>query len=94
LLRDSKDRLQIALNVAQLGSYRYDPRRRVFSGDMRCQEIFDFPKSGAGIEEIMELVHAARAEPGSDRDRRLKVEIVYQSIKFAVAVMAVMPSRL
>jgi PAS domain S-box-containing protein len=56
-LRESKDRLQIALNVAQLGSYRYDPRRRVFSGDTRSQEIFDFPKTEAAIEEIMELVH-------------------------------------
>src|SRR5216684_5183358 len=30
--------------------------RRVFSGDMRCQEIFDFPKNEAGIEEVTELV--------------------------------------
>jgi PAS domain S-box-containing protein len=56
-LRDSKDRLQTALNVAQLGSYRYDPRHRVFSGDTRSQEIFDFPKNEATIEEIMKLVH-------------------------------------
>ena len=56
-LRESKDRLQTALNVAQLGSYRYDPRHRVFSGDTRFQEIFDFPKNGATIEEIMKLVH-------------------------------------
>src|SRR5258706_11349386 len=56
-LRKSKDRLQIALNVAQLGSYQYDPRHRVFSGDTRSQEIFDFPKNQATIEEIMKLVH-------------------------------------
>ncbi len=56
-LRESKDRLQTALNVAQLGSYRYDPRHRVFSGDTRSQEIFDFPKNEATIEEIMKLVH-------------------------------------
>ena len=56
-LRESKDRLQTALNVAQLGSYRYDPRHRVFSGDTRSQEIFDFPKNGATIEEILKLVH-------------------------------------
>jgi PAS domain S-box-containing protein len=56
-LRESKDRLQIALNVAQLGSYRYDPRHRVFSGDTRSQEIFDFPKNEATIEEVMKLVH-------------------------------------
>jgi PAS domain S-box-containing protein len=53
----SKDRLQLAFNVAQLGSYQYDPRRRVFSGDTRSQEIFDFPKNEAAIEEIMKLVH-------------------------------------
>jgi PAS domain S-box-containing protein len=56
-LRESKDRLQTALNVAQLGSYRYDPRHRVFSGDTRSQEIFDFPENEATIEEIMKLVH-------------------------------------
>jgi PAS domain S-box-containing protein len=56
-LRESKDRLQSALNVAQLGSYRYDPRHRVFSGDTRFQEIFDFRKNEATIEEIMKLVH-------------------------------------
>jgi len=56
-LRKSKDRLQIALNVAQLGSYQYDPRHRMFSGDTRSQKIFDFPKNEAGIEEIMKLVH-------------------------------------
>ncbi|HEX3449481.1 MAG TPA: HWE histidine kinase domain-containing protein, partial [Isosphaeraceae bacterium] len=61
-LRESKDRLQTALNVAQLGSYRYDPHHRVFSGDTRSQEIFDFPKNDfpkneAAIEEIMKLVH-------------------------------------
>jgi PAS domain S-box-containing protein len=53
----SKDRLQLAFNVAQLGSYQYDPHRHVFSGDARCQEIFDFPKHEASIEEIMKLVH-------------------------------------
>jgi PAS domain S-box-containing protein len=56
-LRKSKDRLQLALNVAQLGSYQYDPLRRVFSGDARSQEIFDFPKNEAAIEEILKLVH-------------------------------------
>ncbi len=53
----SKDRLQIALNVAELGSYRYDPRCRVFSGDPRSQEIFDFPKQEASIDEFISLVH-------------------------------------
>jgi PAS domain S-box-containing protein len=49
--------LQLALNVAQLGSYQYDPLRRMFSGDARSQEIFDFPKAEAGIDEILKLVH-------------------------------------
>jgi PAS domain S-box-containing protein len=62
LLRDSKDRLQLALNAAQLGSYQYDPRHRVFSGDERSQEIFDFAKNEAPIEEIMKLVHPDDAE--------------------------------
>jgi PAS domain S-box-containing protein len=56
-LRKSKDRLQLALDVAQLGSYQYDPLRRVFSGDARSQEIFDFSKNEAAIEEIMKLVY-------------------------------------
>jgi hypothetical protein len=43
--------------AARLGSYHYDPRRRVFSGDTRSQEIFDFPKNEASIEELMKLVH-------------------------------------
>jgi PAS domain S-box-containing protein len=53
----SKDRLQLAFNVAQLGSYQYDPRRHAFFGDARCQEIFHFFKNEASIEEIMKLVH-------------------------------------
>jgi PAS domain S-box-containing protein len=53
----SKDRLQLALNAAQLGSWQYDPLHCVVSGDTRCQEIFDFPKNEATIEEIMKLVH-------------------------------------
>jgi PAS domain S-box-containing protein len=56
-LRASKDRLQLALNVAQLGSYQYDPSDRVFSGDARCQKIFDFPRNEATLEEIMKRVH-------------------------------------
>ncbi len=61
-LRESKDHLQIALNVAQLGSYRYDPHHRVFLGDTRSQEIFDFPKNEASIEELLRLVHPDDAE--------------------------------
>jgi PAS domain S-box-containing protein len=56
-LQASKDRLQLALDAAQLGWWQYDPLHRVFSGDTRSKEIFDFPKNEATIEEIMELVH-------------------------------------
>ncbi len=56
-LKASKDRLQLALNAAQLGSWQYDPRHRVFSGDARAQEIFDFAENEAPIEEVMKRVH-------------------------------------
>jgi PAS domain S-box-containing protein len=56
-LKASKDRLQLALNAAQLGSYQYDPRHHVFSGDTRAQEIFNFADKEAAKEEIMKLVH-------------------------------------
>jgi PAS domain S-box-containing protein len=61
-LQASKDRLQLALNAAQLGSWQYDPLSRVVSGDTRCQEIFDFPEHEAPIEEILKLVHPDDAE--------------------------------
>jgi hypothetical protein len=35
LLRESKARLQVAIDVAQLGSWQYDPHQRVVSLDMR-----------------------------------------------------------
>jgi PAS domain S-box-containing protein len=56
-LKASKDRLQFALDAARLGWWRYDPLCRVFSGDSRSQEIFDFPENEASIEEIIKLVH-------------------------------------
>jgi len=56
-LQASKDRLQLALNAAQLGSYQYDPLHCVFSGDTRCQEIFDLSKNEASIDEILNRVH-------------------------------------
>src|SRR5712672_3066137 len=56
-LRESKDRLQMALNAAQLGSWQYDPTHHVFSGDPRAQEIFDFAENEAVIEEVMKRVN-------------------------------------
>jgi PAS domain S-box-containing protein len=58
-LQASKDRLQLALDAARLGSFRYDPLRRVLSGDARAREIFDFDiaENEAAIEELMKRVH-------------------------------------
>jgi two-component sensor histidine kinase len=61
-LRAGKDRLQLAMDAAQLGAWQYDPLRRVVSGDMRCQEILDAPVHEAPIEETMKLVHPDDAE--------------------------------
>jgi PAS domain S-box-containing protein len=61
-VRAGKDRLQLALDAAQLGSWQYDPLRRVVSGDARCQEIFDFAEHEASIEEVIKRVHPDDAE--------------------------------
>jgi PAS domain S-box-containing protein len=58
----SKDRLQLALSAARLGSFQYDPLHSVFLGDARCQEIFDITADGIPIEEIMKRVHPDDAE--------------------------------
>jgi PAS domain S-box-containing protein len=57
LLHESKDRMQLALNAAELGSWHYDPRRGIALWDTRTQEIVDIPKNEAGIEELVERVH-------------------------------------
>jgi PAS domain S-box-containing protein len=62
LLRESKDRLQLALDVARLGSWQYDPLAGIVSGDARCQQIFDIAKDEAVIEEILKPVHTDDAE--------------------------------
>jgi PAS domain-containing protein len=54
--RASKDRLQSALDAAKLGSWQYDPPRRVFSWDARSKEIFGVPEDGATVEEFMKWV--------------------------------------
>jgi PAS domain S-box-containing protein len=56
-LQASKDRLQLAMHAARLGSWQYDPLRRVFSGDTRSREIFNVAEYEASLEEIIELVH-------------------------------------
>jgi PAS domain S-box-containing protein len=62
LLRESKARLQVAIDVAQLGSWQYDPHQRLVSLDMRSKEIFDVAEYEAPIEEIMKLTHPDDAE--------------------------------
>jgi two-component sensor histidine kinase/PAS domain-containing protein len=57
LLHESKDRLQLALNAAQLGWWQYDPVHRVFSGDTRSREFFDVIADPTPIDEIMKRVH-------------------------------------
>jgi len=61
-LQTSKDRLQLAMDAAQLGWWQYDPRHRVFSGDARSQEIFDIVENEAAVEEIIKRVHPDDAE--------------------------------
>jgi PAS domain S-box-containing protein len=56
-LRASKDNLQVALNAAQLGAWQYDLRHRVFSGDERAMEIFEFAENQAPLEEVMTRVN-------------------------------------
>jgi PAS domain-containing protein len=43
-LQASKDRLQLALNAAQLGSYQYDPLHCVFSGIRAVRRFSTFRK--------------------------------------------------
>jgi PAS domain S-box-containing protein len=61
-LQASKDRLQLALEAAQLGAWQYDPLRRVFSGDVRSQEIYGIAKNEALIEEVIKRVHPGDVE--------------------------------
>jgi PAS domain S-box-containing protein len=62
LLRDSKDRLQLALNAAQLGWWQYDPDRRVVRWDERSKEILGVAEDGTALEDVMKLVHPNDAE--------------------------------
>jgi two-component system, chemotaxis family, CheB/CheR fusion protein len=62
VLRESKERLQLALDAARLGWWQYDPRRLVASGDARFKEIFDVTADELHVEEIRKLVHPDDAE--------------------------------
>jgi PAS domain S-box-containing protein len=61
-LQASKDRLQLALDAAQLGSWEYDPVRRAFSWDGRGKEIFAVTENEATVEKFMNWVHPDDAE--------------------------------
>jgi PAS domain S-box-containing protein len=61
-LQASKDRLQLALDAALLGWWRYEPRQGLVLGDRRFKEIFDVTKDQMPIEEIKKLVHPDDAE--------------------------------
>jgi PAS domain S-box-containing protein len=71
-LRASKDRLQLALNAAQLGWWQYDPLSGMILVDARLKEIFDFTADEMPFEEFVKRVHpddAARA--WADREAAL-----------------------
>jgi PAS domain S-box-containing protein len=61
-LRDRERRLQLALVAAQLGSWQYDPVRRVLSGDARAKEVLDFAGDDLAIDALMARVHPDDAE--------------------------------
>jgi PAS domain S-box-containing protein len=61
-LRESKERLQLALDTARLGWWQYDPGRLVGSGDARFKEIFDVTADEIPIEEMRNLVHPGESE--------------------------------
>jgi PAS domain S-box-containing protein len=53
----SKARLQLALDTAQIGWWRYDPHRNMVAADKRLQEIFDVFADELPVEEAKKLVH-------------------------------------
>jgi PAS domain S-box-containing protein len=61
-LRESKDRLQLALDSALLGWWQYDPRRGVASRDARCQEILGVAQDEAPFEEFLRQMHPGDRE--------------------------------
>jgi PAS domain S-box-containing protein len=58
----SKARLQLALDAARLGWWRYDPLYHVFSWDIRSKEILDIAENRVATQEMMRLVHSDDAE--------------------------------
>jgi PAS domain S-box-containing protein len=58
-LRASRDRLELALDAARLGSWQFDAARRMFSGDARGKEIFgvDAGRDEAPFDDILLRLH-------------------------------------
>jgi PAS domain S-box-containing protein len=58
-LQASKDRLELALDAARLGSWQFDVARRVFTGTARAKEIFgfDIARNEVPIEDILGRLH-------------------------------------
>jgi PAS domain S-box-containing protein len=58
-LKASKDRLELALDAARLGSFQYDPVRRVFTADARAKQIFDFDiaRNEMVLNEVIDRLH-------------------------------------
>jgi two-component sensor histidine kinase/PAS domain-containing protein len=62
-LEANKDRLQLALDAAQLGWWQYDPLNRVaWWRDGRLKEIFDVADDKTDIEEFTKRVHPEDVE--------------------------------
>ncbi len=57
LLREGKDRLQLALDAAQLGWWEYDPLCRVLLWDGRAREICDYAENELTIEQFLKQIH-------------------------------------
>jgi len=53
----SQLRLQLAMDAAQLGSWQYDPRYRVVSGDTRFKQIVDVAENEVPVGKVMERVN-------------------------------------
>lgn len=83
-----KDRLQLALDAAQLGWWQYDPLRRNLSWDGRFKKIFDVHANGATVQEFMSWVHPedarrvwARLETGLDPAQPRRYGIKFRIVR-------------
>jgi PAS domain S-box-containing protein len=58
-LRASRDRLELALDAARLGSWQFDATCRVFTGDARGKEIFgvDVAREEIPLDDLLKRLH-------------------------------------